>query len=330
MFDFEKIVKRATQLFPFVTGSRSLELLDAPSRNGGWTGVSDLLAFWRGPQLKPPLEVSDGDLQALIDRSWSRRDRWRAFEPVVVLASKHDADAGRLPALLREYGTQNGLQPFAEAIVRDPRLWAQLGLAADHADFIEFIGRYAAEQPSSRATTELRFLLDQLARASLDALLTLVAVEPEADLRWTLGASHHAFNAIVTIRDYYRLQLERRELESPRALTRDDEDVRLAILGSIVRTTPGRYRASDARFLMGEIFWQRGRWDDAVGLWSEMTPDPASVYSVSSAQLLDVIEASGGRLDVRRINGILDSEQGRWQMASQRRLRQFGYQIDTF
>ncbi len=52
-------------------------------------------------------------------------------------------------------------------------MWAQLGLAADHVDFIDFVSEYASQHPSSKTTTELLFLVDKLAQASLDALVTL-------------------------------------------------------------------------------------------------------------------------------------------------------------
>jgi hypothetical protein len=328
-FDFEKIVTHATELFPFVTGSVSLEALTVP-RASGLAGLSRLLSILRGSRSKPPLMLGDDELQALIDRSWSRRERWRAFAPIASVAAVHDADDGRLPALLREYGIQNGLQPYAEPRLRDPRLWAQLGLVADHPEFIDFISQFAAEHPGSKATIELLFVVDKLAQASLDALLTLIVTRPDTELQWTRLTNRRAFEALVTIRDYYQVQLERRDLSSPRALSAYYDEVRLAILRGVLRTTPDGYRSSDARFLIGEIEWKRGKREEAVATWREMTIDPAGAYSRSSTQLLDTLRAPGGRIDVRRINGILDAEQGRWLMLTLGRLRQFGYHLDTF
>ena len=274
--------------------------------------------------------LGDDELQALIDRSWSRRERWRAFAPIASVATVHDADEGRLPTLLREYGIQNGLQPYAEPRLRDPRLWAQLGLAADHPEFIGFISQFAAEHPGSKATIELLFVVDKLAQASLDALLTLIVTRPDTDLQWTRLTNRRAFEALVAIRDYYQRQLERRDLASPRAVSAYYDEVRLAILRGVLRSTPDGYRSSDARFLIGEIEWKRGKREQAVGAWRGMTIDPAGAYSRSSTQLLDTLRAPGGRIDVRRINGILDAEQGRWLMLTLGRLRQFGYHLDTF
>lgn len=328
-FDFEKIARHATELFPFVTGSVSLEALTVP-RSSGRIGLSRLLTILRGSPSKPPLMIGDGDLQTLIDRSWSRRERWRAFAPIAAVAAVHDADEGRLPALLREYGIQNGLQPYAEPRLRDPRLWAQLGLVADHREFIDFITQFAVEHPGSKATIELLFVVDKLAQASRDALLTLVVTRPDTELQWTRLTNRRAFEALVAIRDYYQIQLERRDLASPRALSAYYDEVRLAILRGVLRTTPDGYRSSDARFLIGDIEWKRGKREDAVRSWLEMTIDPAGAYLQSSTQLLDTLRAPGGRSDVRRINSILDAEQGRWLMLTLGRLRQFGYHLDTF
>ena len=60
-----------------------------------------------------------------------------------------------------------------------------MDIAADHADFIELIADYAVRHPSTKATTELLFLLDKLTQASFDALTTLLNTEPRRDLRWT-------------------------------------------------------------------------------------------------------------------------------------------------
>jgi hypothetical protein len=108
--------------------------------------------------------LSDSALQSLIDQSWSRRDRWRTFQPIVKLAERYNADIGKLPTVLHAYLDQNGTQPYVDSTVLDPRVWLQLGLAADHVDWVGFISRYASEHPSTRATTELLFLWIMLPR----------------------------------------------------------------------------------------------------------------------------------------------------------------------
>jgi hypothetical protein len=330
-FDFEKIARRAVQLFPFLTGSPSFETLVVPPVDDGRISWGNMFRQLRGEAAKPPLALDDNALQALVDKSWSRRNRWQGFQIIAAATDVYHPDVGSLPALLRGYGAQNGLQPYEEGEIRDPRLWAQLGLAADHADFIGFVSQYASQHPSSRTTTELLFLLDKLAQASLDALVTLVGTVPEADLQWTQKANRRAYDAIVTIREYYRIQLERRDLRSSQAIAASYGETRLAILRSILRTTPDEYRASDARFLIGEIYWKQGRTEDALRSWRDLAVDAEDAYATASSQVLAAIRAAdGGTPNARDIQWILDGEQGRWVVFSIARLRQFGYHVDTF
>jgi len=329
-FDFEKIARRAVLLFPFLTGSPSFETLVTPPVDGGPLSWGNLFRQLRGEAARPPLVLGDHALQALLDKSWSRRNRWEGFQVIAAATGVYNPDVGSLPALLRGYGVQNGLQPYEEGEIRDPRLWAQLGLAADHADFIGFVSQYASRHPSSKATTELLFLMDKLAQASLDALVTLVGTDP-TDLRWTLKANRRAYDALVTLRQYYRIQLERRDLRSSAAIAAYYGETRLAILRSILRTTPDGYRASDARFLIGEIYWKQGKTADALRSWSDIAVDTEDVYATASSQLLAAISAAEGRQpNARDVGWILDGEQGRWVIFSIARLRQFGYHLDTF
>jgi hypothetical protein len=318
-------------LFPFLSGSPSLNRVTAPARRETRSRLSNPLARRPSAEHKPPLVLGNAALQSVIDQSWSRRDRWRVFHTVAELANAHSPDQGRLPALLGAYVAQNGLQPYIDAGTRDPRLWVELGLAADHADFIDFVSRFAASNPSSKATTELLFLLDKLAQGSLDALTTLVDTDPGEALRWTRGANAEAYNAIVTIRDHYRLQLERRGLMSGQALREHYDGVRLAILRSILLTTPGGYRAGDARYLIGAIHWKQGRAATARRIWKDIVVDPGDRYAIASTEIAAAMRAAEERgLDARRINRILEYEHGRWVSFSFDRLWEFGYRFDTF
>jgi hypothetical protein len=278
----------------------------------------------------------------VIDRSWSRRDRWTPFRRIVTLANTYSPDAGRLPALLHAYHRQNGLQPYVDRSIRDPRLWAELGLAADHVEFIGFISGFASAHPGTKATTELLFLLDQLAQANMDALLTLLDTDPAQSLAWTRDANSDAYQLIVDLRRHYAKQLQRKTLASSSGIAGYYEKVRLDILTGILRTTPRGYRASDARFLIGAIHWREGSVGDALRSWRGMTTDPSDAYAASIAQILDAIatETAGdrGTADSRetmrrlatQIDGILRAEHGRWIMFSIDRLQQFGFHFDTF
>jgi len=284
------------------------------------------------PRSGRPLLITDARLQALQDATWSRRDRWRVFPPIASAAEQFDSNAGRLPDLLRGYEQQNGLQPYVDGKIRDLRLWVELGLAADHADFIDFISAFAAEHPATRARTDLLFLLDKIAQASIDALVTLLDTIPPEDLQWTKNANSKAYEAILTIQHYYVLQLQRRDLISRRALTDYYATARLSILTNIVETTPDKYRANDARYLIGEICWRHGTVDDARRWWATLDArDQRDEYVNEYTDIAAELRRSGGApLDAQFINRILNAERGRWLSFSATRLRQFGYHFDTF
>jgi hypothetical protein len=337
-FDFRKVADRATLLFPFLTPGVALERFALTPKSEVRDRLHNPLAAAREDphqgSRKPPLALDGVALQSLIDKSWSRRDRWSAFQHIVKLAETYSSDTGKLPDVLHAYLKQDGLQLYADTTIRDPRLWTQLGLAADHVPFVGFISRYASDHPSTEAATELLFLLDALAEASLDALVTLLNIDPGQDLQWTRGANRDAFSLIVNLRRHFKAHLERRGLASAEALRTYYDNVRLAILAGILRTTPHAYRASDARYLMGAIYWRQGRPADALASWRDMTIDPTDNYVTAYSEILTAVrDGAGGasqRLGARQINRVLDGEHGRWLSLSFDRLRQFGYRFDTF
>jgi hypothetical protein len=343
--NIEKIGDRASLLFPFLTPGLSLEHFAIVPPNESREMFHDPFApahaQAKNTRPLPPLAMSDTALQALIDRSWSRRDRWTPFQELLKLADTHSADAGRLPDLLHAYQRQNGLQPYVDASIRDPRLWTELGLAADHVEFIGFISRFTSQHPNTKASTELLFLLDQLAQASMDALVTLIDSDPAVTLGWTRDANRGAFDLIVDLRRHYARQLERKGLTTTATLATYYSKVRLGILLGILRTTPRGYRANDARFLIGSVHWRNGDTGDALRAWRAMAREPTDTYAASIARILDAIaQTSGDRTDVDtretmrmltlQINSILRAEHGRWIMFSMDRLKQFGFHFDTF
>lgn len=335
-FDAGKLAQRATVLFPFVSPGLSLEHF------GLWEAGKRPLLFERrapaatardGTATARPLAISDAAIQAVIDKAWSRRERWSAFEPVRLLASMYAANSGGLPTVFQRYTDQNALQPYQDMAIRDPRFWAQLGLSADHVRFIGFIRQYTSAHAGTRGAIELLFLLDRIAEASQDALATLLVYNPEEDLRWTREVNRQAYRLALQLLHYYRSELSRRGLNSPAALARHYEGVRLAILEGIVRTTPEGYRASDARFLIGTIYWRQGRRAEALRAWRDVRVEPGGSYVAANAQLADAVR-SGAPVDdldlARRINRILKNEQGRWIDLSYDRLKRFGYRFDTY
>jgi hypothetical protein len=332
MFDFAKIGERATTLFPFLALKMSFEPAEPAARA---TSSRLINPFAEPPEdtSAPPLVISDQELQALVDKTWSRRRRWTPFQPIAAMAAAFNPDTGRLPALLRAYVEQNALQPYVDANIRDPRLWTELGIAADHGDFVDFIARYAAEHPSTKATTELLFLLEKLAQGSYDALITLLDTRPMQDLLWTRDSNREAHKLVVTLQRYYSLELERRGLLEREELKLHYDNVRLRILNGIVSTTPRGYRANDARFLIGGVHWRAGKTADAVRVWREMSIDPTDSDVALYSELLGAIQsdaASGQKLDRIRVINVVSAERGRWIDFSYTRLRQFGYRFESF
>jgi len=343
--NIEKIGSRASLLFPFVTPGLSLDhfaiVPPDESREVFHDPFAPVHANAKRTARLPPLAMSDAALQALVDRTWSRRDRWTPFQDILKLADTHDPSSGRLPDLLHAYERQNGLQPYVDATIRDPRLWTELGLAADHVEFIRFISRFTSQHPSTRAATELLFLLDQLTQASFDALVTLLNTDPSEGLAWTREANPGAFQLILDLRRHYGRQLQRKGLTTTETLTAYYGKVRLGILLGILRTTPRGYRANDARFLIGSVHWRTGDTGDALRAWRGMTRDSSDAYAASIARILDALaQTSGDRGDVDtrevmraltpQVNAVLRAEYGRWIVFSIDRLRQFGFHFDTF
>jgi hypothetical protein len=342
--DVSTISERARVLFPFVTPGLSLDHFAlAPPREVRMTlenPFGTARARTPGNDATPPLMMADAALQALVDRTWSRHGRWAAFKPIHQLTVTHSADSGRLPDLLRDYADQNSLQPYADTSIRDPRLWAQLGLAADHVSFIAFIRRYASDHPSTKATTELLLLLDRIAEASRDALGVLLDNDPAQDLGWTRAANTKAYQLVARIRWYYKSELDRLGLVSEEAIDAHYDTVRLAILNGIVRTSPNGYRAGDARFLIGAIHWRHRRAVEALKWWRDVALTQQDNHILAGAEIasaLRVAAARQGRDDAtndpplrREIDRILKNHQGRWVSFSYDRLRRFGYRFDTF
>jgi hypothetical protein len=332
-FDFGKVANRARSLFPFLTRPLPLDR-SATRSNSASSGLSSF-GVQRAPAVtrKPPLAMNDTALQDLVDRTWARRDRWIRFRPIVALIDQYDPDSERLARVLQAYLDQNILQPYVDTDIRDPRLWTMLGVAADNVDFIELVDEYTTRYPGTRVSTELLFLLDELAQGNHDGLAALLGTNPSLELWWTRNASAGAYELLVEIQQHYRAALERRGIANAAALRGYYDEVRLAILAEIVRTTPRGYRAGDARYLIGGIYWRQGQTSAALRWWREIAVDPQDSYAPFYADILDVLRSADpgrDRVAAARIDGILASEHRRWLDFSKRRLDWFGYALDEF
>ena len=332
-FDFKKLLDRSSLLFPIVSPGLSLDafgLLPAFDRS---RRLYNPLQAGHPGESTPPLALSERRLQSIIDASWSRRDRWIVFDDIQALAAAHDPQAGALPALFQRYVQQNALQPYADTTIRDARLWAQLGLAADHVAFIGFVSRYTSRHPGTKTSTELLFFLDKIVQASYDCLITLLDIAPASDLTWTYRTNRAAYLFIEQIQRFYRGLLERQQIDSPEALRAYYDKVRLAVLTAMLHNTPDGYRSGDARYLIGSIYWRHGNRTGAIDAWRAITIDPSDTYVVAYSDVLKAIGAGGDAADSglrRQVERALDAERGRWRDFSYTRLRQFGYRFDTY
>lgn len=333
-FNVAKVANHAHVLFPFLTPGLSWEFLAlAPETDPHERLQNPLvrsLSAKKRDDANRPLVLEEPALQAMVDKSWSRRDRWRAFQPIISLADTHSADAGDLPVLLQRYHQQNSLQPYDDTSIRDPRLWAELELAADHVNFIGFLRRYVSERGSSKATIELSFLLDDLVQSSRNILRTLLEIDPSRDLARTHKESPIAYDLVVDLQKFYGAELASRGLTSEEAINAFYDNVRLKILMGIVSTTPGGYRANDARFLIGAIYWHQQRMEDAFYWWRQLTRDPTDSHVSTYAQIIDVLHAVGGAPVNSQVKVIIARDYMHWVGFSFDRLLKFGYRFNTY
>jgi hypothetical protein len=327
-FDLELIRQRKEALFPFLTAELTFlsEIRDGERRREPTLGNPVTRSL--PSAARPPLVLSDEELQRAIDRAWSRRHRWPAFQETVMLASRHDANQGRLPELLRGYVEQNILQPYCDNDTREPRFWAMLQNAAEHAEFIEFVAGFAREHPSSRSTTELLFVLDELVEASRDALLLLLTIDPR-ELGDTARSHPEGVGLAGELQRHYRDRTRRQGLTSTESITAWFDALRLHLLTTIVETTPDAYRAADARFLAGQVLFSQDDLDGAREWWSAIAPDSQDSYFPEYSRLMTDLRSPGG-LQSRQARRVMDALHGRWLTAALTRLRQFSQSCDTF
>ncbi len=278
-------------------------------------------------QAGQPLVLGDSAIQSIVDRSWARRGRWEAFQIIAKLMATH-ASGGSLPAILRAYREQNALQPYADKDSRDPRLWTQLALAADHVSFIGFVRTYASAHPSTEESAELLLLLDTIVQAEQDALHVLLETDPPSELDLTRQSNADAYGILLRIRQEYRAELTRRGLISRRQIDGYYDHVRLTILGRVADGFPNTPAANDARFLRGAVYWDDDRRSEAVSAWRGINGSLQGSYSISSAAVRLAIART--HIDGREIDRILKNENGRWLSLSYDRLRHFGYRFDTY
>src|SRR5207253_2887323 len=79
---FGKVARRATSLFPFLTRPLSIERVTVTPRRGNRRLLGNPYDRTHVDLVRPPLALRAPAVQALLDNSWSRRDRWTAFQRI--------------------------------------------------------------------------------------------------------------------------------------------------------------------------------------------------------------------------------------------------------
>src|SRR5688500_5505533 len=281
-FNLAKIDARRASLFPFLTADLSFIERFA-------TDVRASSAKLQNPLderlMARPLVLDAALRQQVIDEAWARRDRWRQFRQVRALLMGHDAHAGDAPVLMRGYLDQNLLQPYCDGRSKDGQYWALLENSTEYVDFLDFIRSYARTRSSSRTTTELLFLMDELAQGNREVAQAVLATSVSHDLVHTATASPLAARLAASIGSDLRAWLASHGYSQQESGAAFDA-VRLRIIAAIVETTPDGYRESDARFLGGEIFFKQGNYEEAIQWWGAMRPRADDTYAGAANAIL--------------------------------------------
>lgn len=324
-FDIEKIGTRIVRLFPF-NEPISLASMTQMTGAGGDVKVFDMAPHLPAPS--PALMLSPLEMQTVLDASWSRRDRWDSFQQILDLVLRFDPQQGDLPTLLRRYVSDNLLQPFNASRSPERKVWGLLSVAADHFEFVQFIRTFVHRVPSSKATTELLFLLDKLVQANLRAALSLFTLDSSHEMEWTKRVSPKGAEILVTLKEHQRRALGSRDISDESGIAIAYDEVRVGILEHLTRTTPQGYRINDAYFLIGEIYWQQRRRAEARAVWGKIKPDARDDYFIVYSDVRASLAAETG--NPAPIDSALNKQARRWLQASSQRLHHFGFSADRF
>jgi hypothetical protein len=104
--------------------------------------------------------------------------------------------------------------------------------------------------------------------------------------------------------------------------------MRLRILSTIIETTPGGYRAADARYLAGEILFKQGNVEEAMQWWLPMRARDGDTYADAATAITKILEP--GRVDVSELRSVIWRESARWHDVNYARLKKFGYRCDSY
>lgn len=324
-FNLAKIDARRASLFPFLTAD--LKFIERMAND-----VRAVSAQLRNPLdaalAARPLAIDQSLLQQIVDESWSRRDRWQRFQQIRALLIGHDAHGGDAPTLLRAYLDQNLLQPYCHGKSKDGQFWALLENATDHVQFLEFIRSYARTRSSSRTTTELFFLMDELAQGNREVAEVVLGTNISHDLAYSATISPNAARLAAGIANDLHAWLAAHGYTRHEGAGAAYDQFRLRVLATIVETSPDGYRESDARYLAGEIFFRQGNLDQAIEWWKPMRPQAEDSYADAATAIRRMLD--GGEFDIAVLRRILWTETARWKEQNYQRLKQFGYRCDSY
>jgi hypothetical protein len=324
-FNLAKIDARRASLFPFLTADLSfIERIANDVRSSSAklkNPLDDALTA-------KPLVLSPSLLQQVVDEAWARRDRWKQFTQIRSLLIGHDAHAGDAPALMRAYLDQNLLQPYCDGRSKDGQYWALLENSTEYVDFLEFIRAYSRTRSSSRTTTELLFLMDELAQGNKEVAQTVLNTSVSHDLARSATISPLAARLAASINADLRVWLASRGYALHQGVGPAFDAVRLRILSTIVETTPDGYRASDARFLAGEVLFTQRNYEEAMQWWAAMRPRDDDTYAAAARSILKILEP--GRVDLHALRSVLWRESARWHDINYAQLKKFGYRCDSY
>jgi hypothetical protein len=165
--------------------------------------------------------------------------------------------------------------------------------------------------------------MDELAQASREAAVGVLTTEVSKDLLHTAVVSPLAARLAADLAVHVRQVLASQGFDASEVRGAFDR-VRLRLLATVIETSPGGYRVSDARYLTGEIFFRQGDLSQAIEWWREIRP--AATDSYATRAIADAARSSS----VAAIQRVLSAERARWAAINYKRLRQFGHRCDTY
>ncbi len=238
---------------------------------------------------KPPLMLSDAELQALVDSAYTQDDMFQQFQELIAYIENYHADRGKLHELIRMYTAQN-----AYIYNTDDEYAVLKGLhnAISYERFLSYIKDYVHRCPGTRTSTETLFLLEGIASSNLGDLVALLDSENVLKsplLRKVYTKYREKIDRFL----FYNAGVEESvatEEIIDRVIEKYDSGC-VDYMDLVIRYSPGNYRKGDARFIQGRIHAQRERWNEALVIWKRGKPDTTDIYYDIYSEILGIINS---------------------------------------